>query len=132
MLDRPVYIGQAVLDLSKLRMYRLQYVELRRYREQYAGSSINIVAGDTDSFFLEVKGINLANQLLPQMQKGGLLDTSNYPTDSILFSRQYENKGGLFKDESGAKRSTRSGCFCAQNAIQCSAKMTAAVIKRRE
>ena len=111
MLDRPVYIDQAVLDLSKLRMYRLQYVELQRYREQFAGSSINIVAGDTDSFFLEVKGINLANQLLPQMQKDGLLDTSNYPTDSILFSRQYENKVGLFKDESGGKEEYKEWVF---------------------
>ena len=103
MLDRPVYIGQAVLDLSKLRMYRLQYVDLQRYREQYAGCTINIVAGDTDSFFLEVKGVSLANQLLPQMRKDCLLDTSNYPTDSVLFSRQFENKIGLFKDESGGK-----------------------------
>jgi DNA polymerase type B, organellar and viral len=100
-LDRPVYIGQAVLDLSKLRMYRLQYIELQRYREQFAGCMIRIVAGDTDSFFLEVKGVSLANQLLPQMQQDGLLDTSNYPTDSVLFSRHHENKIGLFKDESG-------------------------------
>jgi DNA polymerase type B, organellar and viral/Recombination endonuclease VII len=100
-LDRPVYVGQAVLDLSKLRMYKLQYQELQKYREQYAGSSINIVAGDTDSFFLEVKGISLANQLLPQMRDDGLLDTSNYPVSSALYSRQFENKIGLFKDESG-------------------------------
>ena len=83
-LDRPVYIGQAVLDLSKLRMYRLQYVELQRYRHQFPGSKINIIAGDTDSFFLEVRGIALATQLLPQMMRDGLLDTSNYPADSPL------------------------------------------------
>lgn len=111
MLDRPVYIGQAVLDLSKLRMYRLQYVELQQYRQQFAGSEINIVAGDTDSFFLEVKGINLANQLLPQMRADGLLDTSNYPADSVLFSRQYENKIGLFKDESGGQDQYKEWIF---------------------
>jgi len=100
-LDRPVYIGQAVLDLSKLRMYRLQYQELQRYREQFRGCEINIIAGDTDSFFLEVKGVDLKTQLLPQMMSDGLLDTSNYSSDSHLFSRAFENQIGLFKDESG-------------------------------
>ena len=110
-LDRPVYIGQAVLDLSKLRMYRLQYVELQRYREEFAGSQINIIAGDTDSFFLEVKGVSLANQLLPKMLADGLLDTSNYPVDSPLFSRQFENKIGLFKDESGGQEHYKEWVF---------------------
>jgi hypothetical protein len=102
-LDRPVYIGQAVLDLSKLRMYRLQYQDLQQYREMFHGSSISIVAGDTDSFFLEVKGVDLKTQLLPRMMQDGLLDTSNYPSDSPLYSREYENKIGLFKDESAGK-----------------------------
>ena len=100
-LDRPVYIGQAVLDLSKLRMYRLQYVELERYRQLYPQSSITILAGDTDSFFLEVRNLSLTNTLLPAMKNDGLLDTSNYPCTSPLFSRDKENKIGLFKDESG-------------------------------
>ena len=92
-------------------MYRLQYVELQQYREQFAGSAINIVAGDTDSFFLEVKGVSLTSQLLPQMRMDGLLDTSNYPTDSALFSRQYENKIGLFKDESGGQEQYKEWVF---------------------
>ena len=100
-LDRPVYVGQAVLDLSKLRMYRLQYEELQRYREQFRGSQINIIAGDTDSFFLEVVGVDEKSQLLPAMLHDGLLDTSNFKTDSPLYSRANENKIGLFKDESG-------------------------------
>ena len=89
-----------MLDLSKLRMYRLQYIELERYRNQFAGCRIDIVAGDTDSFFLEVIGVDLAKLLLT-MRGDGLLDTSNYPAESPLFSRAFENKVGLFKDESG-------------------------------
>ena len=110
-LDRPVYIGQAVLDLSKLRMFRLQYIELARYRERFAGSEINIIAGDTDSFFLEVKGISLKDELLPAMINDGLLDTSNYPSDSPLFSRQFENQIGLFKDESGGQEIYKEWVF---------------------
>ena len=57
-LDRPSYIGQTVLDLSKLRMYQLQYIELEKYRKE-ENCEINIVAGDTDSFVLEIKNIKL-------------------------------------------------------------------------
>ena len=49
-LNRPVYIGQAVLDMSKLRMYTLNYVELEQYRREF-GCKIDICAADTDSFF---------------------------------------------------------------------------------
>jgi hypothetical protein len=110
-LDRPVYIGQAVLDLSKLRMYRLQYVELQRYRMEFRGSQINIVAGDTDSFFLEVKNIDLETELLPAMIRDCALDTSNYPTASTLYSKRFENKVGLFKDESGGSEKFKQWIF---------------------
>jgi len=102
-LNRPVYIGQAVLDLSKLRMYKLQYEELERYRNLFPGSQITILAGDTDSFFLEVKNLSLEHDLLPKMKEDGLLDTSNYPNSSALYSKDFENKIGLIKDESCGK-----------------------------
>jgi hypothetical protein len=53
LLNKPVAIGQAVLDISKLEMYQLRYEHLRRYATQFGGS-ITVLAGDTDSFFLEV------------------------------------------------------------------------------
>ena len=99
-LDRPVYVGQAVLDISKLRMYRLQYVELEHYRRRF-DCSIEIVAGDTDSFFLKCSRVSVNNQLLPAMKADGHLDTSNYPPDHPLYSNDVANKIGLFKDESG-------------------------------
>jgi len=102
-LDRPSYIGQAVLDLSKLRMYQLQYKELQVYREKFA-CEINIVAGDTDSFFLECKNVDLRSQLLPQMIADGLLDTSNYSTDDPLYNLNLSSVIGKFKDESKGMR----------------------------
>ena len=97
-LDRPSYIGQAVLDLSKLRMYQLQYKELELYREKFA-CEINIIAGDTDSFFLECKNVDLRSQLLPAMIADGLLDTSNYNDKDPLFSNKLSCVIGKFKDE---------------------------------
>jgi hypothetical protein len=53
LLDKPVSIGQAVLDISKLEMYQLRYHHLAHYAALLNGS-ITIAGGDTDSFFLEV------------------------------------------------------------------------------
>ena len=97
-LDRPSYIGQAVLDISKLRMYQLQYVELEKYRQQFK-CEINIVAGDTDSFFLEVKNV-AKDVLLTEMMKDALLDTSNYKPTHPMYSVAQKAVIGKFKDES--------------------------------
>ena len=97
-LDRPSYIGQVVLDLSKLRMYQLQYQELQSYRVKF-NCEINIVAGDTDSFFLECKNVDLRQQLLPAMIADRLLDTSNYDAKDPLFSKDLKSVVGKFKDE---------------------------------
>lgn len=100
LLDKPVYIGQAVLDLSKLVMYRLRYESLPKYELQFGGK-ISVVAGDTDSFFLEVCGISVYNQLLPAMQTDGLLDSSNYQQAHPLFSLIGKAELGRVKDECG-------------------------------
>ncbi len=97
-LNRPVYIGQAVLDLSKLRMYQLYYDELGEYARRFNGN-IEILGGDTDSFYLELKNISLKRELLPAMRRDGLLDTSNYPKEHPLHSEEHTAKIGLIKDE---------------------------------
>ena len=101
-LDRPSYIGQTVLDLSKLRMYTLQYKELQKYRDNLK-CTINIVAGDTDSFFLEIIDIKL-DKLLKLMVKDKLLDTSNYCKTHPLYSDELNSVVGRFKDENKGKK----------------------------
>lgn len=100
-LNKPIYIGQAVLDLSKMRMYDFYYQELQSYARQWSGE-INIAACDTDSYFLEIKNIPL-HALTQSMMHDGLLDTSNYPPNHLLFSNKNASKVGLCKDESEAK-----------------------------
>ena len=109
-LNRPVYIGQTVLDLSKLRMYILQYKELEMYRREF-NCTIDIVAGDTDSFFLECKHVDVKAQLLPAMIRDQLLDTSNYATNHPLYSNRLANVVGKFKDESGGAQSFLDAVF---------------------
>ena len=97
-LNKPIYIGQAVLELSKLEMYELRYHHLTQYEQLFNGQ-IRIAGGDTDSFFLCVDGIDVNAQLLPQMLKDGLLDSSNYPTSHPLYSTACKAKLGCIKDE---------------------------------
>jgi hypothetical protein len=53
LLNKPVSIGQAVLDISKLEMYELRYNHIAHYAAKFNGT-ISVVGGDTDSLFLEV------------------------------------------------------------------------------
>jgi hypothetical protein len=98
-LNKPVYIGQCVLDNSKLVMYQLRYERLITYEQEFA-CEIKVIGGDTDSFFLSCKGVSLTSQLLPAMKRDGLLDTSNYPSDHPLFSNDKKAVLGCVKDES--------------------------------
>jgi hypothetical protein len=102
-LNKPVYVGQAVLDLSKLIMYQLFYDQLKGYEQQFGGK-ISIVGGDTDSFFLLLKNISLQKELLPVMLSDGLLDTSNYsPSTHPLFSQAHKARLGCIKVEGGGR-----------------------------
>jgi hypothetical protein len=89
-LDKPIYIGQAVLDLSKFIMYDLHYNKLKSYERKF-GCTIDIMGGDTDSFFLECRNVSLRNQLLPAMIEDKLLDSSNYAKDDPLYDNLLQN-----------------------------------------
>jgi len=101
-LNRPSYIGQSVLDISKLRMYQLQYRQLQDYRERF-NCEIEIVAGDTDSFFLRTRNVD-RDVLLTAMKNDGMLDTSNYPHSHPLYSATLDSVLGLYKDEAKGVR----------------------------
>jgi len=101
-LTKPIYIGQAVLDLSKLIMYELYYNTLQGYAKD-AGGSIEIMGGDTDSLFLKTTDIDVKNYLIPRMSHDEVLDTSNYPKDHPQFSNRCKARLGSIKDEAGGR-----------------------------
>jgi len=98
LLDKPIFIGQAVLDLSKLIMFDLRYNKLKEYEERFKGK-ITILGGDTDSLICSIKDIDLHAVLHPAMVKDGLLDTSNYCNTHDLHSVKLKAKLGCIKDE---------------------------------
>ena len=99
-LCKPIYIGQAVLDYSKLEMYQLFYKILKPcplIREA------RLMGGDTDSFFLAIttqKDLNF-NEVWQSLNK--YFDSSNYKSDHPLFSLANKAKLGCFKDEAAGK-----------------------------
>ena len=97
-LDKPIFIGQAVLDLSKLVMYYPRYDSLQLYADQFHGK-ITVIGSDTDSLFCKIDRIDLFKQLHPAMLQDGLLDSSNYPKEHPLFSERYKAQLGGIKDE---------------------------------
>ena len=99
-LNKPVYIGQAVLEYSKLEMYQLYYSILCKcplIRQP------DLVGGDTDSFFLALKTDRhvLLSDIFKYLSK--YLDSSNYPQDHPMYSSANKAKLGCFKDEAAGR-----------------------------
>ena len=89
-LNRPIYVGMAMLDLSKLLMYDFHYnYMLKKY-------DIKLMFTDADSLFYEIKTDNVYKDLLKDKE---LFDNSDYQKNSAFFF--YENKKviGKMKDE---------------------------------
>ena len=99
-LDKPIFVGQAVLDYSKLEMYNLFYHILPRCP---LIKNLGLVGGDTDSFFLTIataKHIMLSDVFKSLSQH---IDTSNYPPSHSLYSTTNKAKLGCFKDETAGQ-----------------------------
>ena len=91
-LNRPVYVGMSVLDLSKNLMYDFYYNELR---ETY-GDDVTLLYTDTDSLLISVK----TEDFYKDMSKNtDLYDTSDYPVDHYLHSTANKKVLGKMKDE---------------------------------
>ena len=99
-LDKPIFVGQAVLDYSKLEMYNLFYKILPQCP---LIKKLRLVGGDTDSFFLTIatdKNITLSDVFNSLAQ---YIDTSNYPLSHPLYSTVNKAKLGCFKDETAGQ-----------------------------
>ena len=99
-LDKPIFVGQAVLDYSKLEMYNLFYDILPHCP---LIKKLQLVGGDTDSFFLTIATephITLSDVFSNLAQ---YIDTSNYPTSHPMYSNVNKAKLGCFKDETAGK-----------------------------
>ena len=94
-LDKPIYTGFTVLELSKLHMYDFHYNHMM---EKYGPERAKLLFTDTDSLTYHIT----AEDLYQDMKKDQhLYDTSNYSKDHFLFSEVNKKVIGKFKDETG-------------------------------
>ena len=91
-LNRPVYVGMSILDLSKHLMYDFYYNQLKT---QY-GKSCHLLYTDIDSLLPEIETENVYKDMA---QNQTLYDTSDYPQDHPLYSSANKKVPGKLKDE---------------------------------
>ena len=91
-LDKPIYLGFTVLELSKLHMYNLHY---NTFKHKY-GERLSLVYTDTDSFIYHI----ITDDLYKDLEElGHIMDFSDYPKTHFLHDESNKKKLGYLKDE---------------------------------
>ena len=93
LMDKPIYLGFTVLELSKLLMYETYYDKLQSYFRQ---ENIQLQYMDCDSFVLSIETHNINNDL---KNLEDLFDFSNLDKNHELFSNKNKKVVGKFKIE---------------------------------
>ena len=93
-INKPVHLGQAILDLSKMLMYEFHY----DYMRSRHGSKVKLCDTDTDSFVYEIETEDFYRNIAKDAEK--MFDTSmktgHHPSKK-------KKVIGLMKDELGGK-----------------------------
>ena len=98
-MNKPVYLGMSILDISKTLMYEFWYDYVKpKYQD-----NAKLCYMDTDSFIIHIKTEDFYKDIANDVEKW--FDTSNYDEDDKRALPLGKNKKviGLFKDELGGK-----------------------------
>lgn len=91
-LDKPIYVGFSVLDLSKLHMFRFHYDVIK----PMYGERAKLLFTDTDSLMYHIKTEDIYDDLRPIQN---LFDCGEYPKDHPFYDGSNNKVIGKFKDE---------------------------------
>ena len=92
LLNKPIYVGFSVLELSKVVMYDFHY----NFIKETYGQRAKLLFTDTDSLTYEIQTDDLYDDMLQSLD---FFDTSDYPKDHFLYSEKNKKVLGKFKDE---------------------------------
>lgn len=95
-LNKPIYVGFTILELSKLHMYNFHY----NFIKKNYGEKANLLFTDTDSLTYAIETKDFYDDM---KQHPDLFDTSDYPVNHPCYSELNKKKIGCFKDELNAK-----------------------------
>ena len=94
-VNKPVYLGQAILDLSKIIMYEFHY----DYMLPKYGDKIKLCYMDTDSYVYDIKTEDFYKDIAKDVETR--FDTSAYSNNRPLPIGKNKKVIGLMKDELG-------------------------------
>ena len=96
-LNKPVYCGASILDLSKFHMFDFHYFYAKK---KWPG--LKVLYTDTDSLIYDIPTKNIFGDISPDVEKW--FDTSGYSSDFLHLPIGKNKKVlGVFKDECGGK-----------------------------
>ena len=100
--DKPVYVGQAILDLSKTLMFDFHYNYIKNKYQNKA----ELLFTDTDSLMYEIRTDDFYKDISQDIESK--FDTSDYPKEHLSGILTGVNKKviGMFKDEVAGKQLT--------------------------
>ena len=98
-MNKPVYLGMCILDLSKTLMFDFHY----KYIKPKYGNKAKLLFTDTDSFLYEIETEDFYKDIAGDVQDR--FDTSNYPEGhpSGIPTRINKKVLGMFKDEAAGE-----------------------------
>ena len=97
-MNKPVYLGQAILDLSKTIMYEFHYDYMKR---KYSEENLKLLYMDTDSLVYKIKTEDFYKDIAEDVE--ARFDTSGYVPDRPLPVGKNKKVIGLMKDELGGE-----------------------------
>ena len=94
-LDRPIYAGYTVLELSKLHIYNFHYNHMKvKYPH---ADQLRLLFTDTDSLAYTVRTNNIYRDMV--VDAATKYDFSEYPLDHPLYNTSNRKALGFFKDQ---------------------------------
>ena len=100
-MNKPIYLGLSVLEISKLLMHEFWY----DYMKPKYGNDVKLCYMDTDSFIIHIKTEDFYKDVANDVEKR--FDTSNYEVNRPLPTGKNKNVIGLIKDELGGRIITK-------------------------
>ena len=101
-MNKPVYLGLPIIEISKTLMYEFWYDFIKSKYQNNA----KLCYMDTHSFIINVRADDVYEDVADDVEKR--FDTSNYEIDRSLPIGKNKKKIGLMKDELGGNIMTKS------------------------
>ena len=96
-MNKPIYLGLSILEISKILMYEFWY----NYMKPKYNDNVRLCYMDTDSFVMHIKTNDFYKDIASDVENR--FDTSYYEVNRLLPTGKNKKVIGLMKDELGGK-----------------------------